>query len=297
MAEICPTARVERLLLSTDGSEYSEGAVREAIKLAKRCSSELWAISVVETNPEFEALAPQIAEKAGKTARELVEALQARAKKEGVECTGIVHQGEDSYKYIVDEAVKNRISMIVMGRRGRTGLKRLMMGSVTSRVIGHAPCNVLVVPRAAKVEFKNILVATDGSKYSAAAASEAIGLAKRNGSKLTVISVVPSELMTPTDIEFSMPQRELIAKKEMHEAEKNAKAVKDAAQKEGVAVQAFVMSGKPSDAIIETAREKGADLIVQGSHGRTGLEKLLMGSVTERVIVLSTCAVLVVKTA
>jgi len=297
MAEICPTARVERLLLSTDGSEHSEGATREAIKLAKKCSSKLWVMSVAETNPEFEALAPQIAEKAGKTARELVEALQARAKKEGVDCAGIVHQGEDSYKYIVDEAVKNRISMIVMGRRGRTGLKRLMMGSVTSRVIGHAPCNVLVVPRAAKVEFKNILVATDGSKYSAAAASEAIGLAKRNGSKLTVISVVPSELMTPTDIEFSMPQRELIAEKEMHEAEKNAKAVKDAAQKEGVAVQAFIMSGKPSDAIIETAREKGADLIVLGSHGKTGIEKLLMGGVAERVIVLSTCAVLVVKTA
>ncbi len=295
MAEICPTARVERLLLSTDGSEYSEGATREAIKLAKKCSSKLWVMSVAETNPEFEALAPQITEKAGKAARELVEALQARAKKEGVDCTGIVHQGEDSYKYIVDEAAKNKISMIVMGRRGRTGLKRLMMGSVTSRVIGHAPCNVLVVPRAAKVEFKNILVATDGSKYSAAAASEAIGLAKRNGSKLTVISVVPSELMTPTDIDFSVPQRELIAEKEMHEAEKNAKAVKDAAQKEGVTVQAFVMSGKPSDAIIETAREKDVDLIVLGSHGKTGIEKLLMGSVVERVIVLAACAVLVVK--
>jgi hypothetical protein len=295
MAEICPTARVERLLLSTDGSEHSEGAIREAIKLAKKCSSKLWVMSVAETNPEFEALAPQITEKAGKAARELVEALQARAKKEGVDCTGIVHQGEDSYKYIVDEAAKNKISMIIMGRRGRTGLKRLMMGSVTSRVIGHAPCNVLVVPRAAKIEFKNILVATDGSKHSAAAASEAIGLAKRNGSKLTVISVVPSELMTPTDIEFSMPQRELIAEKEMHEAEKNAKAVKDAAQKEGVAVQAFVMSGKPSDAIIQTAKEKNSDLIVLGSHGKTGIERLLMGSVAERVIVLTACAVLVVK--
>ena len=61
--------------------------------------------------------------------------------------------------------------MIVMGRRGRTGLKRLMMGSETAKTIGHAPCNVLVVPRAAKLEFKNILIATDGSKYSAAAAS------------------------------------------------------------------------------------------------------------------------------
>jgi nucleotide-binding universal stress UspA family protein len=71
--------------------------------------------------------------------------------------------------------------------------------------------------------------------------------------------------------------------------------VKDAAQKEGVTVQAFVMTGKPADAIIETAKDKSADLIIIGSHGRTGLEKLLMGSVAERVIVLSPCAVLIVK--
>ncbi len=185
--------------------------------------------------------------------------------------------------------------MIVMGRRGLKGLKRLVMGSTTARVIGLSPCSVLVVPRAAHLEFKNILVATDGSRYSVAAASEAIGIAKLNNSKLTVLSVVPSELMPPTDLEMAIGQRDLVAEKEMKEAEKNAKAVKDAAQKAGVAVQAFVMSGKPAEAIIETAKEKSADLIVLGSHGRTGLEKLLMGSVAERVIVLATSAVLVVK--
>jgi nucleotide-binding universal stress UspA family protein len=295
MAEICPTTRVEKILLSTDGSEYCEGAVREAIKLAKKCGSTLTAISVIETNPEFDALAPQIMEKKEKAARANLEAVQARAKKEGIACDIVVHEGEDSYQYIVDEALKNKSSMIVMGRRGRTGLKRLMMGSVTSRVIGHAPCNVLVVPRAAQLEFKSIVVATDGSKYSLAAASEAIGLAKRNKSALTVISVVPSELMTPTDIDFTMNQRELIAEKEMQEAEKNARSIKDAAQKEGVSARAFVMSGKPADAIIETARDKNADLIVLGSHGRTGVERLLMGSVAERVIVLASSPVLVVK--
>jgi nucleotide-binding universal stress UspA family protein len=71
--------------------------------------------------------------------------------------------------------------------------------------------------------------------------------------------------------------------------------VKEAAQKEGVAVKAFVLSGRPADAIIETAQEKNADLIVLGSHGRTGVERLLMGSVAERVIVLASCPVLVVK--
>jgi hypothetical protein len=55
------------------------------------------------------------------------------------------------------------------------------------------------------------------------------------------------------------------------------------------------LSGKPAEAIIETANEKSADLIILGSHGRTGIERLLMGSVAERVIVMSSCAVMVVK--
>jgi nucleotide-binding universal stress UspA family protein len=295
MADICPTARVEKILLSTDGSEYSEGAIREAIKLAKKCSSRLSVISVIETNPEFETLAPQVVEKAERAAREHVEAVKARAKKEGVDCEIVIHEGEDSYKYIVDEAVKSKSTMIVMGRRGRTGLKRLMMGSVTARVIGYAPCTVLVVPKAAQFECRNILIATDGSKYGDAAAAEAISMAKQCGSRLTVLSVVPSESISPMDIVASQMQRELIAEQELQAAERNVKKVKDAAEKEGVKADGLVLGGKPSEAIIETAREKNADLIVLGSHGRTGVEKLLMGSVAERVIVLSSSAVLVVK--
>ncbi len=295
MASICPVVNTERLLLATDGSEFSEGAIREAISLAKRCGSTLSAMTVLETNPEYEAIAPQLLEKAEKNALAHLESVKARAKSEGIDCAVGIHEGEQSFHFIADEAARFKASMIVMGRRGRKGLKRLVMGSTTARVIGHAPCNVLVVPRVAQVGFRSILVATDGSKYSAAAASEAIGIAKRNNSDLTVIAVVPAELAAPTDIEFAMAQRELIAEKEMHEAEKNAKAVKDAALKEGVSVKAFVMTGKPADAIIETAKDNKRDLIVLGSHGRTGLEKLLMGSVAERVIVLSPAAVLVVK--
>jgi nucleotide-binding universal stress UspA family protein len=295
MADICPTARVEKILLSTDGSEYSEGAIREAIKLAKKCSSRLSVISVIETNPELETLAPQVVEKAERAAREHLEAVKARARQEGVDCEIVVHEGEDSYKYIVDEAIKSKSTMIVMGRRGRTGLKRLMMGSVTARVIGYAPCTVLVVPKAAQFECRNILTATDGSKYGDAAAAEAISMAKQCGSRLTVLSVVPSESISPMDIVASQMQRELIAEQELQAAERNVKKVKDAAEKEGVKADGLVLGGKPSEAIIQTAKEKNADLIVLGSHGRTGVEKLLMGSVAERVIVLSSSAVLVVK--
>ena len=295
MPEICPIVNTERLLLATDGSEYSEGAIREAITMAKRCSSKLTVVSVIETNPEFESTAPQVLEKMEKEVRSLLNSVQARAKQEGVACELAVHEGEDSYKYIVDEAVAQKSTMIIMGRRGRKGFRRLVVGSTTSWTIGHAPCSIMVVPRAAKVDFKSIVVATDGSPYSVAAASEAIGIAKRNNAKLTVLAVVPAELATPADIDFATISREKLADQEMMAAEKNAKAVKDAALKEGVNAQAFVMSGKPADAIMEIARDQSADLVVAGSHGRTGLDRLLMGSVAERVIVLASCAVLVVK--
>jgi nucleotide-binding universal stress UspA family protein len=295
MADICPIVNTERLLLATDSSEFSEGAIREAIRMAKRCGSKLTAISVIETNPEFESTAPQVLEKMEKEVRGHLNSVQSRAKQEGVACEIAVHEGEDSYKYIVDEAVAQKSTMIIMGRRGKKGFRRLVMGSTTSWTIGHSPCSVLVVPRNAQVDFKSIVVATDGSPHSAAAASEAIGIAKRNSAKLTVIAVVPADIAMPTDIDFAAIQREKLADQEMQVAEKNARAVKDAAQKAGVDAQAFVMSGKPADAIMEIAKDKAADLVVVGSHGRTGLDRLLMGSVAERVIVLSSCAVLAAK--
>src|SRR5574340_477836 len=230
MAQLCPIAKLERLVLPTDGSEFSEGAVREAINLAKTCSSKLLAVAVIETNPEYETIAPQLIEKAEKEARERLEAVKARALKEGVECEIIARQGEEPYRYIVEEAEKNKADRIVMGRRGRKGLKRLMMGSETAKTIGQATGNVLVVPRAARLEFKNMIIATDGSKYSAAAAPEAVSIAKRCSSGLIVISVVPSESSSPFDIVHSEMHKGLIADEELKVAEDNVRKVKDSAE-------------------------------------------------------------------
>jgi len=274
---VCPTARMEKLMVATDGSDYSESAIREAINLAKVCSSSLIAVSVVKTNIEFDSVLPQFVEKKEEEAIKHLESVKAQAKKEGVDCTTVVTLSEEPYQDIVDHASKNNVDMIIMGTHGKTGMKRLMMGSVTAKVIGYAPCNILVLPLNAKVECKNVLIATDGSKYSEAAASEALGIAKRSGSSLIVISVASSDT-------------------EITSAKDNVNKVSEAAEKEGVKTTSVVTKGKPYEAIIETAKQKKADLIVVGSHGRTGLDRLLMGSVTERVIGHSESAVLVVRT-
>jgi len=276
--QVCPVAKMEKLLLSTDGSEFSGGAIREAINLAKTCSSKLYVISVA-VEPELREFAdayPLAAtEKLEMAIRQHLESLKERAEKEGVVCEIIERRGPEAYKYIVDEAAKNNVEMIIMGRRGRTGLTRLMMGSVTAKTIGHAPCKVLVVPKDARITFEKLLVATDGSIFSELASREAISIVKRTKSSLIALSVAKKDENIPV-------------------AKESVKMIKNVAEKEGIKVEALTAKGEPYEVIINTAEKKNAGFIVVGSHGRSGIERLLMGSVTERVIGHAGCAVLVV---
>ena len=273
----CPVSKLEKILLATDGFEFNEGAVREAINFAGKCGSRLYAMMVVETNPEYESMAPQLVERAiEQGAKQHLESIKARAREQGVECEIIIAQGEDPYQYIVNEAVEREADMIIIGRRGRKGLTKLLMGEVAAKVIGYAPCKVLVVPRAAKIEYRNLLVATDGSMHSAAALAEAIAIAKRCGSHLIALSAMRDE-------------------SEREEAKNYADKAVELAQKQGVSAEAVTPRGRSFNAIVETAGGRGVDLIVMGAYGKTRVKKLLMGSSTEKVIGNAGCAVLVVK--
>ena len=272
----CPIGKLEKLLLATDRSEYSEGAVREAINFAKTCSSRLSVLSVLETNPEYETIGSKFFEQEEKEALQNLESVKARAAKEGVNCDTVLLEGGGPAGSIVDFAAEKKVDMIVVGRRGRKGLAKLLIGEVASKVIGHAPCKVLVVPRAAVIKYKNILVATDGSAHGNAAVSEAIAIAKRTGSNLIALSAMRDE-------------------SEREEAHKHVRTAVELAQKEGVPAEALTPLGRSFNTIVETAGGRGVDLIVMGNYGKTGVKKLLMGSATEKVIGLAGCAVLVVK--
>ncbi len=269
----------ENMLLAVDGSEYSNGAVREAINLAKQCEAKLTVLTVVGFNPEYEALAPNAVEKMESDAKNIVDTVKAKAEENNVRCDVKVVRSINAYEAIVDVAEERGVDAIVMGRRGRTGLKRLLMGSVTARVIGHSPVNVLVVPTEAELKFENILIATDGSKYSEAAARGAVGFAKCAGCRSVALSVV----------------EEQEGQEALRSAEENTRKVKEFAEKEGVDIETVVEKGRADNAIVKVAKDKGCDLIVLGSHGKTAIKRLLMGSVAERVVGHSECAVLVVK--
>lgn len=150
-SQACPITGIQRILFATDGSEFSEEALREAMSLAKTCGSTLYAICVVEVNPEYASMAPSVVEKAERDARDLLEMVRQCAQKENVRCETIVHEGEDPAHFIIEEAEKLPADMIVMGKHGRRKkLRKLLIGSVTERVTAHAPCKVLIVPVQAK---------------------------------------------------------------------------------------------------------------------------------------------------
>lgn len=272
-----PSGRFERILLATDGSEYSSGAIRVAVDLARHTKARLLIAGIAVYNPEYATSVPGLEQAALDQAQRSVEsAVDAAA---DVDHEVVITEAEDPWRGIVEAAEEYRADVIVMGRRGKRGLARGMIGDATARVIGHAPCSVLVVPRGARVYEHGLIVATDGSRYGDAAAWSAGRLAEGAGLPLTVLSVV-----LPSHNE--QRRREAVAAVER---------IKYALADKAVKVAGVVAEGRPEQVILDQARHAGADLIVVGTHGRTGLDRLLMGSIAERVIGFADRPVLAVK--
>lgn len=148
--------------------------------------------------------------------------------------------------------------------------------------------------------FKHILLPTDGSELSARAVQQAIEVAKAFGARITAIHMVGAYNPARYDAAFSMPAMPEL-KKRFEEAEaelanKILGSVKDAAQKAGVECESVVAVGSvPYEMIVKQAAKSQCDLIVMASHGRRGLEGLLLGSETQRVLTHSKVPVLVCR--
>lgn len=134
----------KKLLFCTDGSSNSMCAQREALKLAKECSAELYIMMVVDLTDEFEALAPGLTEKLDRQAREIAENIASAAKSEGVRAEAVVREGEPNKK-ILEVAKEMGVDAIILGTHGRKGFMNTVMGSVTRKVIAEAFVPVIVI--------------------------------------------------------------------------------------------------------------------------------------------------------
>lgn len=280
-----PFARLYRnILLATDGSEFSSGAERLAMALAHRVGGQVTALQVVMLFPFTDTLtADQIQFRLQEDSLvvQFLEEVQSRMESQGVSCATLVKHGNAPHTEIVDAAVEVDADLVVVGRRGRRGLARLMLGDATARIVAQSPRDVLVVPKAVDALWQNvILLATDGTRYSDLACVEATRIAKAFSLPLQVISVVESRAYLPHSEAADIAVDQAVSY----------------ARASGVIAQGAVLEGaQPADVIANEAYELEAGLVVGGSHGRTGLGRVFIGSVMERLLGKVSCPVLVVK--
>ena len=144
------------------------------------------------------------------------------------------------------------------------------------------------------ISIRNILIPTDFSEYSKIALPYAADMAKKYGAKLIVLHIFDEELLSPIFFETGTTAQEYYERlNQRFEA-----AVDDFTSDvdtEGVEIEAELGNGAPFAEIIKFARENGIDLIIMGTHGRTGVAHTLLGSVAERVVRKSPCPVMVVR--
>ena len=141
-----------------------------------------------------------------------------------------------------------------------------------------------------KMAFNKILVPTDGSEYTKAAVRKAMELAKLSGGKVTALYVLDQTILTNMPMDTAVMNVYNTLEKEGKEA---VDFVRDLGASEGVEVEVVIKEGTPVKVILDESADY--DIIVMGTLGRTGMSKLLMGSVAERVVRASQCPVLVVR--
>jgi nucleotide-binding universal stress UspA family protein len=265
-----------RILLATEHSEHDVGAELLAFALARRCALPLAAVLPIVSNPEYEALAPQLAAHAEAQAGERMRSLADEAQRAGVELELQARRGPEPYREIVDEAAARRADLIVIRRRGKRGLlANLLLGEMVRNVVTHAPCSVLVVPRAAQMWSQRVLVATDPLTADMTPVATAAAIAAECGLPLTVICVTEP------------------AADAMEKAEKALQKAWSTARAFDVPTDALVRIGRPHEQIIAAAQQLGADLLVIGRHGDDSMPRAWLGGIAQKVIGLADRPVLV----
>ena len=271
--------QVDIIALATDGSEYCDGAVQEAIFLGQACGARIVVLSVIGIDSEIATSAHATSMTKRQQTSEYLENIKKMVNDNDIECEVVIEESYQPDKTIVELAYSHNADVLIMGRHGKKGLLKLLVGSMTSKVIGHGFPQVLVVPRNFAIGGDRILLATDGSEFSENAVDEAIsmGIHCSTLKEIYTVSVASSE----DKLDHA---REL--------TEKVCAKVKE--QATNISCHPMALTGRAAEVIVATAKEKEVDIILVGGHGK-GLSKLLMGHVTEKVIGKAHCAVLVIE--
>lgn len=284
---------VDRILFPTDGSACADQAYRHAQHLAAHFDAALHVISVEERESALD---------------EVIEVKEAHLRAElhgGKEEEGPLPSArfrERTVSHptaaggILNYAVQYDVDLVVMGTHGRRGVRRLVLGSVAEEVVRKAPCPVVTVGRGAAapedLEGGPLLVPVDFSEHRFRVMAHAREIAPVYGMDLTLLHVVEGKRLPDAyGVYGSPPDPGVLSDR----AEKVLDREAESLRSKGLEVTLDVRGGHPAAEILDVAEERGAAFITIATHGRTGLERMLMGSVAETVLRQAPCPVFAVK--
>ncbi len=283
----------ETIIVGVDNSEFSRAAVIEVSNWIKRHGGKAILVHGVFFDQEEFGNAPEILEKRVKLGKKICYQTKDMIMSEfGIEVEYLVCEGEPP-EVITNIARERDADLIVMGTYGRRGLKRMIMGSVTSDVIINSPCDVLVVKKPCSEctgEYKSILVPFDGSVSSQNALNRASHLSRISEAEIIIMYVIPryEEML-------GFYKSESIKKLLWDEAKKILDMGKRIASGNTASVITEIQEGQAAEQVVETARRLKNDLIIMGSHGYRGVDKAIIGSTAERVIINAPCPILIAR--
>jgi nucleotide-binding universal stress UspA family protein len=272
----------KRILVPVDGNPPSITALEHAADIAANTNASLHLVNVtMGADPDTDT-----------RAEEIVDEAVAHIEHTGVEVTTEIRTGEPAEE-IVEAAQEADVEAIILGSLGRRGVRRLLLGSVAEGVVRDAEVPVIVVPSGDEVHcrypYETIVVGVDGSDYARAALDQAIEVATSQDAALHLVSVVelPSvqidgQLDGPLEVLESTAEQAL---------EDGAERANDRGVDE---VYTDIRIGSADRILRNYADDQAADLVVVGTHGRSGVDRLLLGSVSERVLRTATAPVLTV---
>lgn len=294
---------MRRILCATDLGESADEALRQASALAQLEGAQLAVAHVVADSlsghpilalvrPQPYADMPELARRAAETVARRVSLATGRAT---TDFTVHVESGAPPAR-VLELAEATSADLVVVGHQGSGGLKRLLLGRVAETIVRHAHCPVLVAR--AGPSSGCVLAATDFSDPALPAVAAAARLATLRGRPLALLHSLdlPPALPVPEAAGLGVPP---LAPLSEHEKQRMREAIDDklraALRRFGSGGEARVADGAAEAAILRAAEELSAELIVVGTLGRTGIRRMLLGSVAEAVVRHAACSVLVVR--
>lgn len=290
---------LQKILVPIDFSEYSDSAFQYALGFAKNIQAHLTLIHVEVLINSLQPEALFGATKMEKTIRKVLSDIQGQlkeridaAKAEGVSADYAVIQGKSAANSILEYVQQNPYDLIIMGTHGRTGIKHFILGSIAEKLVRLSPTPVLTLHKSTqKFRLKHILMPVDFSEFSLKAVEYGTEIARRFQSEITLLHVIESlpypafypEGFSPA-FDFDPQLRQRINENLdtiLHDAE--------------LPVHRVIRMGTPSTEIVHYAQKKDIDLILMSTRGLTGLEHILIGSTTERVVRMSEVPVLTIE--